>query len=127
MNIRIATYILLLGFACPCFAEKTTAEENLSRINLSALAVAASNTALVQFKIEQPNADLQNFHVVIFETPTNFQIAFIANQLPSIKEGCNDDTCFIEIPSAHGNKYGRNITYVISKKSGKIIDFILSK
>ena len=86
----------------------------------------ASQVALKRFQAAQPKADQKHFHVLVREFETYFEINFLADTGP-IEQGVEGDTAYIVMPNPHGNQYGRNVGYEVSKESGKILKTFYSK
>lgn len=115
-----------LSFADNAFDECVDVVPEIADVCFSVDALKASQIALKRFQREQPKANLKHFHVLVKEFDTYIKISFLADDGP-IEQGVEGGTGYIMMPNPHGNRYGRNVGYDVSKENGKILKTFYSK
>jgi hypothetical protein len=86
-------------------------------------ALEASSTALRLFLKEQKGIDKRHFRVFIKESGTDVEVSFVPDPSPE-NQGCKGADCYITMDVGGETVYGRSVTYVISRESGKLIKVI---
>ena len=119
-NLLCLVAVCLLFSGRCCYAED---KDPLDGPHVSLQALEASAIALKQFSKEQPRVDKKHFHVVIDESDASVNVAFVPDPSPT-KQGCAGADCYLTMDVGGATVYGRSVTYVVSKESGKIIEVI---
>jgi hypothetical protein len=82
--------------------------------------------ALKRFQKDQPKADSKHFDVYIREHAETVEIEFIPEASPRT-DTCGKEDCSITIDVGGGSIYGSGITYVVDKRTKKIVKTIYAR
>jgi hypothetical protein len=123
MTLRFFAALTLLIVSLTCRGGDVPDVSASPETRISMAGLEAADVAMKQFKEDQPKADSLHFYVVVVERADHFEVDFVPKQVP-LEQGRDKDSQYIAVPSGSGNKHGRNIRYLVSKKDGAILKTI---